>query len=202
LEVLLEAYPHLRALLYEYDDESYAACEFSLPFVNKEEMKLKMEDIELLMYVVTGAAVIYLVWNHYHVEGMANKEVQDKQDHHDTNPGDWKGPRPKHPDVKKPQGEQIYGPRAPKLDPNQPDPSGGSGKNGSGVYPDIYGPESLLPPGHKDKILPGESSSDGIKAGSSSDPPPYDYVPAAEFPAGPAEAAPYLNDFSKILKYN
>jgi hypothetical protein len=189
----MEACPHLRALPSVYDDVSYGASEFSLPFVNKEEMKLKMPDVELLMYVVTGLALIYLVWNHFQVEGMANKDVQEKEDHNASKPGHWKGPGNKPNTPSKEHGEKIYGPRAPKLDPNQPDPSGGSGKNGSGVYPDIYGPDSLLPPGHKDKGIHGESSSD---------PPPYDYVPAAEFPAGPAEAAPYLNDFSKILKYN
>lgn len=86
-------------------------------------------------------------------------------------------------------GQEIWGPRAPKLDPNQPRPSdSGNGKNKSGVYPDIYGPEMLEPPGHADK------------GGDSSDPPPYDYIPAAEFPAGPLQPSPYLNDFSKMLK--
>jgi hypothetical protein len=87
-------------------------------------------------------------------------------------------------------GQEIWGPRAPKLDPNQPRPSdSGNGKNKSGVYPDIYGPEMLEAPGHADK-----------GGGDSSNPPPYDYVPAAEFPAGPLQPSPYLNDFSKMLK--
>jgi hypothetical protein len=87
-----------------------------------------------------------------------------------------------------PSGEQIWGPRAPKLDPNQPRPtdSGNGSKHGSGVYPNIYGPDSLDPPGGN--------------GGDSSDPPPFDFVPAAEFPAGPLYPSPYLNDFSKILK--
>lgn len=89
----------------------------------------------------------------------------------------------------KSSGQEIWGPRAPKLDPNQPRPSdSGNGKNKSGVYPDIYGPEMLEVPGHADK------------GGDSSNPPPYDYVPAAEFPAGPLQPSPYLNDFSKMLK--
>ena len=138
--------------------------------------------LETVLYIASAVALIYLVWNHYSIERMTNKDVQDKHEK-----------KPDHPNGKKPNGQPIQGPRAPKLDPNQPDPSGGGGKNGSGVYPDIYGPDSLLPPGHKDINIHGESSSD---------PPPYDYVPAAEFPAGPAEPAPYLNDFSTILNYN
>lgn len=85
-------------------------------------------------------------------------------------------------------GEEIWGPRAPKLDPNQPRPSdSGNGKHG-GVYPHIYGPDSLDPPGSKDA------------GGDSSNPPPFDFIPAAEFPAGPLQPSPYLNDFSKMLK--
>lgn len=96
-------------------------------------------------------------------------------------------PVPKHKDVVQ-GGEEIWGPRAPKLYPNQPRPSdSGNGKHG-GVYPHIYGPDSLEPPGSKDA------------GGDSSNPPPFDFVPAAEFPAGPLQPSPYLNDFSKILK--
>jgi hypothetical protein len=85
-------------------------------------------------------------------------------------------------------GEQIWGPRAPKFDPNQPRPSdSGNGKHG-GEYPHIYGPDSLDPPGSK------------AMGGDSSNPPPFDFLPAAEFPAGPLQPSPYLNDFSKILK--
>lgn len=87
-----------------------------------------------------------------------------------------------------PSGEQIWGPRAPQLDPNQPRPtdSGNGSKHGTGVYPNIYGPDSLDPPGGN--------------GGDSSDPPPFDFIPAAEFPAGPLQPSPYLNDFSRILK--
>jgi len=96
-------------------------------------------------------------------------------------------PVPKHKDVEQ-SGEEIWGPRAPKLDPNQPRPSdSGNGKHG-GVYPHIYGPDSLDPPGGKDA------------GGDSSNPPPFDFLPAAEFPAGPLQPSPYLNDFSKMLK--
>jgi len=89
----------------------------------------------------------------------------------------------------KQDGQEIWGPRAPKLDPNQPRPSdSGNGKHDKGVYPNIYGPDSLDAPGSKDM------------GGDSSNPPPFDFIPAAEFPAGPLQPSPYLNDFSKILK--
>jgi hypothetical protein len=86
-------------------------------------------------------------------------------------------------------GQPIWGPKAPEIDPNQPRPSdSGNGKHKSGIYPNIYGPDSLEAPGSKDM------------GGDSSNPPPADYVPAAEFPAGPLYPSPYLNDFSKMLK--
>jgi hypothetical protein len=92
-------------------------------------------------------------------------------------------PKPKEVD---PTGEEIWGPRAPKLDPNQPRPSdSGNDKHKGAVYPHIYGPDSLDAPGSKD---------------NGGDFPPFDYLPAAEFPAGPLQPSPYLNDFSKMLK--
>jgi len=103
-------------------------------------------------------------------------------------PGPKPSPTPPKPakDHTKPSGQEIWGPKAPMLDPNQPSPSDSdNGNNKSGVYPDIYGPERLGAPGSKD---------------NGGDPSMYDYVPAAEFPAGPLQPSPYLNDFSKILK--
>jgi hypothetical protein len=94
-------------------------------------------------------------------------------------------PAPKHKHQHE-SGQPIQGPRAQKLDPNEPQPSdSGNGKHGGGVYPHIYGPDSLDAPGSKD---PGGNSSE------------FDYLPAAEFPAGPLQPSPYLNDFSKMLK--
>ena len=97
-------------------------------------------------------------------------------------------PTPHRPAEQPLEGKEIWGPLAPKLDPNQPSPSdSGNGKHGSGVYPHIYGPDFLDAPGSKD-------NEDQINI------PEYDYLPAAEFPAGPLQPSPYLNDFSKILK--
>ena len=96
-------------------------------------------------------------------------------------------PAPSHHPQQPLDGKEIWGPLAPKFDPNQPRPSdSGNGKHSSGVYPHIYGPDTLEPPGSKDK--------------GDIDMPDYDYLPAAEFPAGPLQPSPYLNDFSKILK--
>jgi len=101
--------------------------------------------------------------------------------------------RPKN-TSKKIDEQKLYGPLVQPIDPNDPSGAGGgSGKkpNGSSIYPQIYGGDYNPTPGHKD--------SGGA---DSSNPPPYDYVPAAEFPAGPLSPMPFLNDFSKILKYN
>lgn len=99
-------------------------------------------------------------------------------------------PTTHHPAKQPLEGKEIWGPLAPELDPNQPRPSdSGNGKHGSGVYPHIYGPDTIEGPGSKDK-----DNNNNI------DIPDYDYVPAAEFPAGPLHPSPYLNDFSKILK--
>ena len=82
----------------------------------------------------------------------------------------------------------IWGPRAPPLDRSQPMPGSNDSKSRhrSGVYPEIYGPDSIDVPGSGDQ--------------DSSNPPPFDFLPAPEFPAGPLFPSPYLNDFSKILK--
>ena len=86
-------------------------------------------------------------------------------------------------------GKEIRGPKTSEIDPNEPVPGGdsGNGKHGSGIYPHIYGPDTVEAPGKKDTE---DSSEPGM----------FDFVPAAEFPAGPLQPSPYLNDFSKILK--
>jgi hypothetical protein len=54
---------------------------------------------------------------------------------------------------KKVNEKQIFGPRAQPIDPNDPaGGGGGSGKrpSGYGVFPEIYGGNYNLTPGHKD----------------------------------------------------
>jgi hypothetical protein len=128
---------------------------FSLPFIKE------------MIYLILGLlALVYLLslstWEH-----MTNKDIDRKEKHHKT-AKDWKP-------VKDPIPETaIRGPKAPELDPNEPDPAVHGGK-GSGVYPKIYGPDILDEPGKRDSM------------------------PANEFPAGPDAPEPFLTDFSKLL---
>jgi len=149
-------------------------------------------DLSHIVLLAAGLSLLYLIIFHPR-EYMTVKDIQEKQKFHENKPTNSDlnkvSPTPNSTSKKTTQrGNAILGPEVPPLDVNAPTPTTGSGKNGTGVYPDIYGPEVLKAPGSKDH------------GGDSSEPPPYDYVPAAEFPAGPAEPAPYLNDFSKILK--
>ena len=93
----------------------------------------------------------------------------------------------KNQDTIKTSSTGIRGPTAPPLDKNQPSPGDNDSKikQGSGVYPDIYGPDLLQVPGGDDQMTILQQN---------------DFVPAAEFPAGPLFPSPYLNDFSKMLK--
>jgi hypothetical protein len=135
------------------------------------------------MYILAAIALLYLAYIHPR-EQMTNKDVDKKQDFHEKKPTTWEMPAHKKPvkmsERPKPSGLPILGPEIPEIDPNDPQPTIGKGGD-KGVYPDIYGPESLKAPGHKD------SNKE------------YDF-PAGEFPAGPDEPEPYLNDFSKMLK--
>ena len=124
------------------------------------------------MIVILGIlALLYLLYISSY-EHMTTKDLQKKEDFH------------KKQKENKPEPETaIKGPtisKKDKEDANKPDPSD-SGGGKSSVYPDIYGPDLLLTPGHKDS-------------------PVYDFSPTAEFPAGPNEPSPFLGDFSKILK--
>jgi hypothetical protein len=140
--------------------------------------------------------VIVILWNPVY-ENMTNAAVMQKEEHNTSKPTKWVMPNAEDTKEKlKPRsgkGSMIYGPRAPPLDPNDPIPaSDANTSGGSMVYPDIYGPELTAASGGSKQIKQGAVSN-------SSEPPDYDFVPAAEFPAGPSEPAPYLNDFSKIL---
>jgi hypothetical protein len=173
---------------------------------------MKLTKQECIFYAVGGIALAYLVVTLTR-EHMTTQDVQDHQDNHVGGAKDFTYSKTvKHTETdtpirpantsKKIKEQKIMGPRAQPVDPN--DPSGSGGSNGkkpssSGVYPEIYGGEYNPVPGHKDS----KSSVNPVTGEiSSSDPPPYDYVPAAEFPAGPSSPMPYLNDFSNILNYN
>jgi hypothetical protein len=142
--------------------------------------------------------VLVILWNPV-FEHMTNADVQKKQDHHASKPKKWEMPNPE--DTKEKlksrsgKGTEVYGPRVPEVDPNAPKPIAASTTLGDKMtYPDIYGPEVITASGT------AKSSAKTNLHVNSLSLPEYDFVPAAEFPAGPAEPAPYLADFSKILK--
>jgi hypothetical protein len=149
----------------------------------------------IMIVLALISLVLICLWNPV-FEHMTNADIKAKQEFHASKPTVWDmAITPKSTKKKADSSDnQIYGPRVTPLDPNEPAPSmpasGAGDGSGKSEYPKIYGPEELKEPGHKD--------SD--KATSSSLPLPYDYVPAAEFPAGPSEPAPFLSDFSRILK--
>ena len=138
-----------------------------------------------MYYIVGILALVYLAcYSTY--EHMTNSDVQKHQDHHAKGSGSWNMNKSKE----KPQEQGIKGPTT--TEKGNPDPDSGKDSKSkgpkTGVYPDIYGPEVLVAPGHKDQHQ------------DSHNPEPYDYLPAAEFPAGPNAPSPFLTDFSKLLK--
>jgi hypothetical protein len=88
----------------------------------------------------------------------------------------------------------IYGPKAKAPEPeSEPTPGGGTGKNDSRAYPDIYGPDVELVPGTK-------PSSGKHKSDDTSDP-IYEFNPDLQkaFPTdGPPK--PFLTDFSRFQR--
>lgn len=140
-----------------------------------------------LYYIVGILGFLYLAFFSTY-EHMTNSDVQKHHDHHAKKSGSWNTNKKDNLTQKK----EIRGPTTPEKPKEDPDPDSPDSKPKvptSGVYPDIYGPEILLVPGHKD-----HGSHD------SHNPEPYDFVPAAEFPAGPNAPSPFLTDFSKLLK--
>lgn len=128
-------------------------------------------------------------------ERMTNSDVAKKHEFHANKPTSWdmKPPKPTKKKSSSHSENQVYGPKITPIDPNEPQPTvptTGPGSNGANsVYPQIYGPDDIKEaPGEKDR----KTDSSLLL--------PYDYVPAAEFPAGPSEPAPFLNDFSRLLK--
>jgi hypothetical protein len=144
-------------------------------------------NLTYIYYLLGGLALLYLAcYSTY--EHMTNSDVQKHLDHHSKSKSSSKS------GSKEPlQKEEIMGPTTPDKGSSHPDPDSGNPNSKpkvpkTGVYPDIYGPEVLLVPGHKDQHQ------------DSHNPEPYDFVPAAEFPAGPNAPSPFLTDFSRLLK--
>lgn len=138
--------------------------------------------------------VLIILWNPV-FEHMTNADIQKKHDFHASNPKKWEMPNPE--DTKEKlksrsgKGTEVYGPQIPESEANHPLPVLTETKNKGMTYPDIYGPEVITSSGHKSQ---GNNTQNVLNL------PEYDIQPASEFPAGPSEPLPYLNDFSKILK--
>lgn len=133
-----------------------------------------------MIYLIIGIiALLYLccfsTWEH-----MTNSDVKKKLEHHKTATTWDSVHKPKKIEETSIKGPQITAKEA--HEQHNPEPSDDPKKSPN--YPDIYGPDILLEPGHKDNGLPGS----------------YDFLPANEFPAGPKAPSPFLTDFSKILR--
>jgi hypothetical protein len=125
-------------------------------------------------------------------EHMTNSDVQKKHDFHQSNPTKWDINEKKENEIKEKIDKGLKGPRITPLDPNEPLPINHNDTNSknSAIYPQIYGPESLKTPGHKDTNNTNNTSIfDDTQ-----------YTGFQEFPSGPSEPQPFLSDFSKMLK--
>jgi len=113
---------------------------------------------------------------------MTNDDVQKKQEHHKTATS-WDSV---HKKKFKESEERLKGPLVPKVDTSKDDPDNSEPetKHKNSMYPEVYGPDLNLIPGHKDST----NSSD------------YDFVPFSTFPDGPKAPSPFLGDFSPFLK--
>ena len=133
----------------------------------------------MITYVLFILALcIIALWNREH---MTNADVEKLAKFQTSQPTSW--------EIKEDSSltnRQLYGPEVLPPPKEQPRPAGhkNTKHNGTGpalVYPNVLGPEQLK--------VPGQRQNDT-----------FDFYPAAEFPAGPAEPEPYLTDFSKLLK--
>lgn len=141
----------------------------------------------MIQYILLVISLLIIVlWNP--VEHMTNADVAKKLA---SKPLKWESVPTTSTHKKAHNGEQLYGPEipVPGKDEPQPAPTKDHGTEVKYVYPTVLGPEQKKIP-----LQPaGETSPDD---GSAS------FVPANEFPAGPAEPMPFLTDFSKILNDN
>ena len=96
--------------------------------------------------------------------------------------------------TKDPYEEQIYGPKAPKLEDPSPIYSKKGAEDGNNIYPDIYGPEIAPIPGQKQCATKGKHTSD------CADDDTYSFNPDLEraFPREENGPQPFLTDYSKF----
>lgn len=141
--------------------------------------------MDLLLIVLAILAIVIATM--YRQEHMTNKDMMSKLQTYGTKDESKKNDTPSQ--------APIYGPRAEQ--PTAPAPTASNGKgaanNGSGTYPEIYGPEYQGVPGMKQKNPKHESDDTSDET--------YDYNPDLQkaFPtSGPPQ--PFLTDFSRFQK--
>ena len=139
-----------------------------------------------MLLLIAAVLVLFLV-SMTTYEHMTNKDLMSALQKYGTE--DSKKDNPKS---NQPLEAPIYGPKVEPVE--HPSPTKSSTKNGgSGVYPDIYGPDVVASPG--DKVKHAKHESDRV------DDETYDYNPDLQtaFPtSGPPQ--PFLTDFSKFQK--
>jgi hypothetical protein len=141
-----------------------------------------------MLYLILGIlAFLYLcsfsTWEH-----MTNSDVQKKQEHHKT-ATTWDSV---HKKKTEPEEAKLKGPQTSVLSDSEKEaPKALPSQTKTVDYPEVYGPDLQLVPGHKDSH---SSSMSNTESNS------YDFLPAAEFPSGPQAPQPFLTDFSKIMK--
>jgi hypothetical protein len=119
---------------------------------------------------------------------MTNSDVQKKQEHHKT-ATTWDSV---HKKKTEPEEAKLKGPQTSVLSDSEKEaPKALPSQTKTVDYPEVYGPDLQLVPGHKDSH---SSSMSNTESNS------YDFLPAAEFPSGPQAPQPFLTDFSKIMK--
>ncbi len=141
------------------------------------------------MLLLVAAILVVLLVSMTTYEHMTNKDLMSALKNYGTE--DKKDSKKKDTIPEAP----IYGPKVAPV--QQPSPTKStSGDGGSGVYPEIYGPDVVATPGEKIKhAKPGKHESDKVEDDT------YDYNPDLKnaFPTnGPPQ--PFLTDFSKFQK--
>lgn len=139
-----------------------------------------------MLLLIAAVLVLFLV-SMTTYEHMTNKDLMSALQKYGT-----EDPKKEKPKSNQPPEAPIYGPKVEPVE--HPSPTKSSTKNGgSGVYPDIYGPDVVASPG--DKVKHAKHESDRV------DDETYDYNPDLQnaFPtSGPPQ--PFLTDFSKFQK--
>lgn len=140
-----------------------------------------MRDDNSLLLLIGVLAILVIVVTYPHREFMTNKDLVSVLQTHGT-PDDKKKKK-----KDEPSEMEIYGPKAPKIEPNSSKTKNGA--DSGGIYPDIYGPDV--------KPVPGKAPSSSKHKSDEVEDDTYDYNPDLQkaFPTdGPPQ--PFLADFA------